>query len=123
VTSVLRRLGLNRLKTLEAPAPVIRYERERPELLHLDTDGIGHRITGRGTGAINRHHGIGWEHLHVCIDDASRLAYTEILADERKETAIAFLKRALAWFATASPPEGVMTDNGAAYISRDFQAA
>ena len=96
VTSVLRRLGLNRLKTLEPPAPVIRYERERPgELLHLDTkklgriDGIGHRITGRRTGAINRHHGIGWEHLHVCIDDASRLACTEILADERKATAIA----------------------------------
>ena len=131
VTSVLRRLGLNRLKTLEPPAPVIRYERERPgELLHLDTkklgriDGMGHRITGRRTGAINRHHGIGWEHLHVCIDDASRLAYTEILADERKETAIAFLKRALAWFARHGvTAEGVMTDNGSAYISRDFQAA
>jgi transposase InsO family protein len=131
VTSVLRRLGLDRLKALEPPAPVIRYERERPgELLHLDTkklgriEGIGHRITGRRTGAINRHHGIGWEHLHVCIDDASRLAYTEILADERKETAVAFLKRTLAWFARHGvTAEGVMTDNGSAYISRDFQAA
>ena len=131
VTSMLRRLGLNRLKTLEPPAPVIRYERERPgELLHLDIkklgriDGIGHRITGRRTGAINRHHGIGWEHLHVCIDDASRLAYTEILADERKETAIAFLERALAWFARHGvTAEGVMTDNGSAYRSRHFRAA
>ena len=82
VTNVLRRLGLNRLKALEPPQPILRYERERPgELLHLDTKklgrigGLGHRITGRRTGVINRHLGIGWEYLHVCVDDASRLAY------------------------------------------------
>ena len=80
VTKVLRRLGLNRLKAIDPPVPVLRYQRARPgELLHLDTKklgriaGLGHRITGRRTGAINRHHGIGWECLHVCIDDACRL--------------------------------------------------
>ena len=77
VTNVLRRLGLNRLKALEPPQPILRYERERPgELLHLDTKklgrigGLGHRITGRRTGVINRHLGIGWEYLHVCVDDS-----------------------------------------------------
>ena len=100
VTKVLRRLGLNRLTALDPPIPVVRYQRAHPgELLHLDTKklgriaGIGHRITGRRTGAINRHHGIGWECLHVCIDDACRLAYSEVLPDERKETATAFLRR------------------------------
>ena len=74
---------VNRLRALESVVPVICDEREKPgELLHLDTkklgriEGIGHRITGRRSGAINRHRGIGWDHLHVCIDDASRLAYT-----------------------------------------------
>ena len=69
----------------------MRYERERPgELIHLETKklgciaGVGHRITGRRPGAVNRHHGIGREALHVCIDDASRLAYSEILPDEKK---------------------------------------
>ena len=86
VGGVLRRLGLGRLKALDPPPPVVSYQRERPgELLHLDTkklgriDGIGHRITGRRTGAINRHHGIGWEALHVAIDEASRLAYAELV--------------------------------------------
>ena len=127
VFRVLRRLGLNRLKALEPAEPIRRYEREHPgELLHIDTkklgkiDGIGHRITGDRRG---RKHG-GWEYLHVCIDDASRLAYTEILPDERKERAIDFLHRALAWFATLGiTVERIMTDNGNAYRSRDFQAA
>jgi transposase len=80
VTRILRRLGFNRLRVIDPPVAVVRYQRARPgELLHLDTKklgriaGIGHRITGRRTGAINRHHGIGWECLHVCIDDACRL--------------------------------------------------
>jgi len=80
VTKILRRLGLNRLKALDPPVPVVRYQRARPgELVHMDTkrlgriQSIGHRITGRRPGAINRHHGIGWECLHVCIDDACRL--------------------------------------------------
>src|SRR6516165_187182 len=131
VTKVLRRLGLNRLTALDPPAPVVRYQRQRPgELLHLDTKklgriaGIGHRITGRRTGAINRHHGIGWECLHVCIDDASRLAYSEVLPDERKETATGFLERALAWFAGHGVAiERVMTDNGNCYRSQTFRQA
>ena len=109
----------------------MRYERERPgELIHLDTKklgriaGVGHRITGRRTGAVNRHHGIGWEALHVCIDDASRLAYSEILPDEKKESAIAFLDRAPAWLGSQGiSVERVMTDNGSAYRSKAFRAA
>lgn len=96
----LRRLGLGRLSALDPKPPVIRYERERPgELIHIDTkklgriDGIGHRITGHRTGMV-RNRGIGWDHLHVAVDDASRLAYTELLPDDRKESAIAFLQRA-----------------------------
>jgi Integrase core domain/Caspase domain len=93
--TVLRRLGLGRLKRLDPPAPVVRYQRQRPgELVHIDTKklgriaGIGHRITGRRSGMVNRHRGIGWEYLHVAVDDASRLAYTEILPDERKASTI-----------------------------------
>jgi transposase len=122
VGAVLRRLGLGRLKALDPAVPVVRYERERPgELLHLDTkklgriEGVGHRITGRRTGAINRHHGIGWEALHVAIDDASRLAYIELLPDEKKESATAFLGHALDWFARQGVRvERIMTDNGSA---------
>ena len=96
----------------------VRYQRERPgELVHLDTknlgriEGIGHRITGRRPGAINRHHGIGWEALHVATDDASRLAYTELVPDEKKESALAFLGRALDWFARHGVTvERIMTD-------------
>jgi len=128
VGAVLRRLGLGRLRALEPPAPAIRYERDRPgELIHLDTkklgriDGIGHRITGYHSG-VNRNRGIGYEVLHVCIDDASRLAYTEILPDEKKHSAIAFLDRALAWLARHGVTvERVMTDNGSAYRSHAFR--
>jgi transposase InsO family protein len=131
VGAVLRRLGLNRLKNLDSPAQVVRYQRERPgELVHIDTKklgriaGIGHRITGRQSGMINRHRGIGWEYLHVAVDDASRLAYTEILPDERKPRAIAFLERALVWFARHGVTvERIMTDNGNAYRSHAFRAA
>ena len=126
--AVLRRLGLGRLKALDPPAPVVRYQRERPgELLHLDTkklgriDGVGHRITGQHSSMV-KNRGIGWEVLHVCIDDASRLAYTELLPDEKKESAIAFLDRALAWFARLGVAvERVMTDNGSAYRSHAFR--
>ena len=131
VGGVVRRLGLNRLTALDEKPAVVRYERERPgELIHLDTkklgriEGVGHRITGRRPGAVNRHHGIGWEALHVCIDDASRLAYSEILPDEKKESAIGFLDRALAWLAGQGiSVERVMTDNGSAYRSKAFRAA
>jgi transposase InsO family protein len=131
VGAILRRLGLGKLATLEPKPVVVRYERERPgELIHIDSkklgriEGIGHRITGRRRGAINRHHGIGWEALHVCIDDATRLAYSEILADERKASAVGFLERALGWFAGQGVAvERVMTDNGSAYLSTAFRAA
>jgi transposase len=98
VSRVLRRLGLNKLSAL-APEPVRRYERENPgELIHLDIKklgkigSVGHRITGRRTGTVNQHLGIGWEFVHVCIDDASRVAFSSVMNDERKESAIAFLK-------------------------------
>src|SRR6266446_1078233 len=131
VGAILRRLGLGKLAALEPKPVVVRYQRQRPgELIHLDTkklgriEGIGHRITGRTPGAVNRHHGIGWEALNVCIDDATRLGYSEILPDERKERAMGFLERAVGWLAQQGVTvERVMTDNGSAYRSRDFHAA
>jgi transposase InsO family protein len=125
---VLRRCGLGRLNTLDPQPQPIRYQRERPgELIHLDIKklgriaGIGHRITGDRTG---RARGVGWVFLHVCVDDTSRLAYTEILPDERKASAVAFLERALAWFAGLGVAvERVMTDYGSAYVSRAFRVA
>lgn len=129
VVTVQRRLGLARLPRLQPPVPLIRYERARPgELLHLDikklgrSTRIGHRIHGdRRT----RQRGAGWEYLHVAVDDHTRLTYAELLADERGVTAVAFLARAAAWFATQRIPriERVMTDNGSAYVSHDFAAA
>jgi transposase InsO family protein len=123
----LRRLGLGRLAALDPPRQVIRYERERAgELIHLDgkklgrIDGIGHRITGDRTGQ-SRKRGTGWEFLHVAVDDASRLAYTALMPDEKKESAVRFLEDALAWFsAHGVVVERVMTDNGSAYRSRMF---
>ena len=131
VGAILRRLGLGKLTVRDAKPPIVRDERQRPgELIHLDSKklgriaGIGHRFAGRAAGTVNRHHGIGWEALHVCIDDASRLGYSEILPDERKESALGFLERALGWLAQQGVTvERVMTDNGSAYRSRDFGAA
>ena len=129
VGALLRRIGLGRLDALEVRPPVVRYERQRPgELIHVDTkklgriDGVGHRITGDRTGQ-SRTRGIGWECLHVAIDDASRLAYTEVLADETKETTCAFITRALDWFARHGVvAERIMSDNGSAYKSHAFRA-
>ena len=130
VGTVLRRLGLGRMAALEAKAPVLRYERDAAgELLHLDSkklgriDGLGHRVTGDRRG--HRARGVGWEYLHVAIDDASRLAYTELLPDERGQTCAGFLARAAAWFATLGVRiERVMTDNAFAYTKcRLFKAA
>jgi hypothetical protein len=115
---VLRRLGLGRLRALDPRPQVIRYQREHPgELIHLDImklgriDGIGHRITGDRTGQSSKR-GTGWEYLHVAIDDASRLAFTAILADEKKESATAFLVQALDWFRAHGVVQRVMTDSG-----------
>jgi len=127
VGAILRRLGLGRLSALDPrPAPV-RYEREHPgELIHIDTkklgriDGVGHRIHGDRTRRARK---VGWEHLHVAVDDASRLAYTELLPDDRKESACAFLTRALAFFtAHGVKVERVMSDNGSAYRSHRFKS-
>jgi transposase len=106
VSRVLRRLGLNKLSALEPAEPVRRYEREKAgELIHIDIKklgrigSVGHRITGRHPGVVNRHHGIGWEFVHVCIDDASRVAFVQVMANQRKESAVAFLEAAVAYFA------------------------
>ena len=128
VGAILRRLGLGRLSALEAKPPAIRYERQLPgELIHVDTkklgriQGIGHRITGQRTGMV-KNRGIGWECLHVAIDDASRLAYTEVLADEKQQTTCAFTARAIDWFARHGVTVArLMSDNGSAYRSRAFR--
>lgn len=125
----LRRSGLGRLAQLDPPGPVRRYQRDRPgELIHLDIkklgrfDRPGHRITGTRSGCRNR--GAGWDFVHVAVDDATRLAYVEVLADERKETTTAFLLRALRWFRSRGiRAERVMTDNGSAYRSGRFAKA
>lgn len=128
VGNVLRRHGLGRLPPRDPPPPVRRYERARPgELVHIDTKAlgriaqVGHRITGDWR---HRPRGIGWEHVHVCIDDATRLAYVEVLPTLELTDAIAFLERALTWFATHGVSvTSVMSDNGPAYRSRAFAAA
>ena len=105
-----------------------RYAGENPgELIHIDIKklgrigGVGHRITGRRTGVVNRHLGIGWEFVHVCIDDASRIAFSRVMKDERKESAVAFLEAAVAYYASLGiKVERVMTDNGSCYLSRTF---
>jgi transposase InsO family protein len=127
VSRILHRLGLNRLSALE-PEPVRRYERENPgELIHIDIKklgkigSVGHRITGRRTGIVNRHLGIGWEFVHVCIDDASRIAFSRVMKDQRKQSAIAFLKAAVTYYASLGVRiERVMTDNGSCYRSKAF---
>ena len=125
VSAVLCRIGLGKLSRLEPPEPPNRYERKRPgELLHIDVKklgrirrGAGHRVTGnRGKGQRSR--GVGWEFVHVCVDDATRLAYVEVLADEKARTAVGFLKRALRFYRSHGiTVERLMTDNGSAYRS------
>ena len=125
---VLRRLGLGRLSALEAKPEIVRYEREKPgELIHIDIkklgriDGVGHRITGDRTGQSSKR-GTGWEYLHVAIDDACRMAYSEVMANEKADSAVAFTARALAWFKRFDVSvERVMTDNGSAYKSFAFR--
>lgn len=119
----LRQLGLARLGAEGAREPARRYEWARPgQLLHLDIKKlgrigqIGHRITGDRR---HRTRGIGWEFVHVCIDDCSRVAYAEVLPDERSVTVAGFLRRALAWFGRRGvSAQRILTDNGPAYRSR-----
>jgi transposase InsO family protein len=127
VSRILKRLGLNRLKALEPAEPIRRYERERPgELIHIDIkklgkfNRVGHRITGQRQGC--RNVGAGWEFVHVCIDDASRIAFSKVMKNERQGCAIAFLKAALAYYASLGiKVERVMTDNGSCYKSFAFR--
>lgn len=129
VSRVLRRLGLNRLSALEPAQPVRRYERERPgELIHLDIKKLGrfeiqgHRVTGDRQAGRSR--GVGWEYVHVCIDDASRIACSQIHPDQKKHSAITFLKAALAYYASLGVRvTRVMTDNGSCYVSKAFAKA
>ena len=131
VSRILRRFGLNKLSALEPAEPIRRYERDHPgELIHLDIKklgrigSVGHRITGRSAGVVNRHHGIGWEYVHVCIDDASRVAFVQVMPNQRKESAVSFLMAATAYFARLGVHvERVMTDNGSCYRSKTFRAA
>ena len=130
VSRVLKRAGLSRLRDLEPAEPVRRYERDKPgEMIHIDIkklgrfDRVGHRITGDRTGQSNSR-GIGWEFVHVCIDDASRIAFSQILPDERKESAVAFLNAAVAYYERFGiVVERVMTDNGSCYSSKAFAKA
>jgi transposase InsO family protein len=134
VSRWLKRLGLGKRSALQPPEPPNRYERKRPgELIHVDvkklgrisTRGAGHRVTGHrksqfelGSGA-ERRRKTGWEFVHVCVDDATRLAYVEVLPDEKGATAAGFLRRAVAWFkGMGITVERVLSDNGACYRSR-----
>ncbi|MEZ5076570.1 MAG: IS481 family transposase [Solirubrobacterales bacterium] len=135
VSAVLKRIGLGKLSRLEPVEPIRRYQRSRPgELIHIDVKklgrivgGAGHRIVGRqgqrrnlarldAAGVARK--SVGWECVHVCVDDATRLAYAEVLPDEKATTAIGFLRRALAFYRSHGiAVERLMTDNGAAYVS------
>jgi transposase InsO family protein len=135
VSAILKREGLGKRSRLEPPEPIRRYERKRPgELVHIDVKklgriegGPGKRITGqpgsrraptRTDAAGIRRGAVGWECVHVAVDDFSRLAYVEVLPDQKAATAIAFLGRALAFYsAHGIEIERVMTDNGSAYVS------
>lgn len=127
VSAVLRRMGLNRLAALTPREPVRRYERHRVgELVHLDMKRlvrigvVGHRIHGDRRRGMR---GVGWETVHVCVDDYSRAAYVEVLADQRAARATGFLDRAVRWFARRGVRiERVMTDNGPSYGSHRFRA-
>ena len=128
VAGHLRRLGLGRLAALAPSEPVRRYNRARAgELVHFDVKKlarfrrIGHRITGDRRG---RNSNVGWDFVHVAVDDASRLAYVEILPDEKRQSVTGFLVRALRWFQSLGiRVERVMTDNGSGYVSRLFGKA
>ena len=122
VTAVLRRLGLGRGWNRSRPE-VVRYEWPRAgDLLHIDIKklgkfrAVGHRITGQPTA---RSRGMGWEFVYVCVDDASRMSYVEVLENEQATTAVGFLERALAWFRRRGVrTRRVMTDNGSPFVSK-----
>ena len=132
VSGILQRIGMGKLGRLGLE-PAVRYERQRPgELIHIDvkklgriTQGPGHRVTGRKRGTPRkpdaagvRRHTAGYDYVHIAIDDCTRLAYAEVLCDERGLTAVGFLRRATAFFKRhGMTVEAVLTDNGSPYIS------
>ena len=128
VSRILRRRGLSLLSSLEPQEPRPRYERATPgEIIHIDIkklgrfNAVGHRITGDRTG---RRGAPGWEFAHVAIDDHSRVARADILPDEKKESAVAFLLATVAYFKSLGVKvERVMTDNGSCYRSKAFARA
>jgi transposase InsO family protein len=126
VSLILKRAGVGRRSRLEPLQPVNRYEHQRPgELVHLDVkklarfDRPGHRLRGRGRGRFET--GAGYEYLHVCVDDYSRVAYVELLPNEQGTSAARFLERAAAHLAGCGVTiERVLTDNGSCYRSTSF---
>ncbi len=127
VHRLLQRLGLERLRKVDPRPPVQRYEWATPgEMLHIDIKKLGriiqpgHRLTGDRRDTVR---GAGWEWAHVCVDDASRLAYVEVLPDERTPSVLGFLQRAMRWLAGHGiRVRRIMTDNGPAYLSGAFAA-
>ena len=129
VSRVLRAARLSRAKDLDPAEPVVRYERATPgELIHLDIkklnrfDKVGHRITG--DRSLGESRGAGWEFVHVCIDDHSRIAFSQVMPDEKGASAVAFLIAAVAYYATLGVTiTRVMTDNGSCYKAFAFRDA
>jgi len=125
ISRVLAKVGLSSLKALEPKAAVVRYERSAPgEMLHMDTKKLGcivrpsHRVTGNRRDSVE---GAGWEVAHVAIDDHSRAGFVQMHTDEKKNSAVDFLKAAVAHYAALGVRiQRVLTDNGAAYRSRLF---
>jgi transposase InsO family protein len=130
VSRILKRLGLNRLSALEPAEPIRRYERTTPgEIVHIDIkklgkfNRIGHRVTNDRAGQ-SKTRGIGWEYVHLAIDDHSRLAYSEILPDEKRGSSLRFLFNALRFFRSLGVKvERIMTDNGSSFRSRRYAKA
>ena len=130
VSRILRRARLSRIRDLEPPEPVRRYERDHPgDMIHIDIKRLGrfnqpgHRVTGDRTGQSNGR-GVGWEFVHVSIDDASRIAFSQILPDEKAASAVPFLKAAVAYYAGLGVTvTRVMTDNGSCYKAFAFRDA
>jgi transposase InsO family protein len=133
VHAVLGRAGLGKLSRLDPIEPANRYQRRwHGELLHIDVkklaqiDGVGHAVTGMRRGQKRRKGAkrLGYDYVHVCVDDATRLAHAEVLADERAQTAIAFLRRCIAFYAARGVAvQAVMTDNGSAYRAATWTIA
>jgi hypothetical protein len=125
----MKSLGLGRLRNLEPKAPVQRYQWEKPgDMIHVDTkqlarfERVGHRITGDRRQGCSR--GAGYEKVHVAIEDATRLAYVEVLPDEQKATTVGFLARAVGWFSQQGITcRRVLSDNGSAYRSGAWRKA